>query len=64
MFSSKSGRRIHLLLMAFWGSQVIVVAVVTWPWDWKTYLLEISLYANFVGHWSGFSAERPTEIEK
>lgn len=28
------------------------------------YLVGVSIYANFVGHWSGYSAERPSELEK
>lgn len=27
------------------------------------YLVIVSIYANIVGHWSGWSAERPTELE-
>jgi 1,4-dihydroxy-2-naphthoate octaprenyltransferase len=60
---AKNARRMHLIGMAFWGLQMIAVAILMWPWDWRTYLLSMSLYANFVGHWSGYSAERPTEIE-
>lgn len=29
-----------------------------------SYLIVVSIYANFVGHWSGWSAERPSEIEE
>lgn len=48
-----------MLLMAFWASQII--AVPFFVGGWKLYLLEISLYANFGTHWSGLSAERPSE---
>lgn len=46
--------------MVFWGIQMI--GSVFLIGGWKLYLLEISQYANFVGHWSGWSAERPTEV--
>ena len=56
------GRRIHLALMVFWATQFIVVWFL--PQSWRVpYLILVSIYANFVGHWSGWSAERPTEIE-
>lgn len=57
--SPRTARWMHILLMAFWLSQII--AVPFFVNGWKLYLLEISLYANFVGHWSGLSAERPSE---
>lgn len=50
-------------MMGFW----VVNAIVVWfiPPSWRIpYLIVCSIYANFVGHWSGFSAERPTEIEE
>lgn len=28
------------------------------------YLIFVSIYANVVGHWSGWSAERPVELHK
>lgn len=57
----KMGRWAHFTMMVFWlGNMVIVPFYVH---GWKLYLLEISQYANFVGHWSGWSAERPSEIE-
>jgi hypothetical protein len=58
--SPKVGRIFHLAMMVFWFSQIIIVPF--FVSGWKLYLLEISLYANFVGHWSGLSAERPSEI--
>jgi hypothetical protein len=61
--SPKGGRRLHFSMMAFWGVQMFVVLFVM-AFDWRLYLLELSLYANFVGHWSGWSAERPTEMTK
>jgi hypothetical protein len=43
---------------------MVIVFFLMWPPDWKMYLVEISLAANFIGHWSGLSAERPTEVIK
>jgi hypothetical protein len=56
----KSGRRIHLGLLALW---VVVGLPVSWvlrqsvPW-----LVFLSVYAIIVGHWSAYAAERPSEI--
>jgi hypothetical protein len=59
---AKVGRRIHLAMMLFWGINMIGVWFV--PAAWRIpYLVGVSIYANFVGHWSAYSAERPTEIE-
>jgi hypothetical protein len=60
--SAHTGRLFHLGMMLVWLSQIVVVPFVIQ--GWRLYLLEISLYANFVGHWSGWSAERPSEIEE
>ncbi len=60
--TSRTGRKIHLAMMIFWG--INLVAVWFMPPDWRIpYLVVVSIYANFVGHWSGWSAERPGEIE-
>lgn len=60
--SARVGRKIHLWLMAFWALNAIVVWFL--PQSWRIpYLIICSIYANFVGHWSGWSAERPSEIE-
>lgn len=60
--SSRAGRRVHFALMVFWGCNMIGVWLL--PVSWRIpYLIVVSIYANFVGHWSGFSAERPTEVE-
>lgn len=57
----KTGRRIHLALMLFWAVNLIIVWFV--PSGWRIpYLVVCSIYANFVGHWGAYSAERPTEI--
>ena len=59
---SETGRRFPLAGMVFWGGHMIAAPFFIHTL-WILYLLEISQYANFVGHWSGWSAERPTEIE-
>lgn len=59
---SETARRVHLCGMVFWAVNAVVVWFI--PSAWRIpYLVVVSIYANFVGHWSGFSAERPTEIE-
>lgn len=61
--TSKTGRRIHLAAMLFWASQLVLVWFM--PASWRVpYLVIVSIYANFVGHWGAYSAERPTEIEE
>lgn len=55
------GRRLHIAGMAFWGVQMVGVIPII-GMNWKLYLLEISLAANFISHWAGLSAERPSEI--
>lgn len=60
--SAKLGRRIHLFMMVFWASQLILVWFL--PLTARiSYLIIVSIYANFVGYWSGYSAERPSEVE-
>lgn len=60
---SKSGRKLHLAMMTFWAINLVVVWFI--PLDLRiTYLIIVSIYANFVGHWSGWSSERPSEIEE
>ena len=61
--NAKQRRMIHLLGMLLWFINGVIAAMYV-EWGWKLYLLEISIYANFVGHWSGFSAETPVEIER
>jgi hypothetical protein len=60
--SPRRGRRFHTAGMVFWGVQMVLSPLIIG--GWRLYLLEISQYANFVGHWSGLSAERPTEVAK
>lgn len=58
--SPQRGRRIHLAAMAIWivvGLPVSYVLRQSVPW-----LVFLSVYAIIVGHWSGWSAERPSEI--
>ncbi len=50
-------------MMAFWGINLVGVWLLPEPWR-IPYLICVSIYANFVGHWSGWSAERPTELEE
>lgn len=60
--SSETGRKVHLTLMLFWATQLVLVWFL--PSDWRIpYLVFVSIYANMVGHWSGWSAERPSEVE-
>lgn len=61
--SPKTGRRIHAFMMVFWA--INLGAVWFLPDSWRIpYLIIVSIYANFVGHWSGWSAERPGEIHE
>lgn len=56
----RTGRRIHLTLMALWifpGLPVSYVLRESVPW-----LVFLSVYAIVVGHWSALAAERPTEV--
>lgn len=56
----ETGRRIHLTLMIVWivvGLPLSFVLRQSVPW-----LVFLSVYAIIVGHWSGWSAERPTEV--
>lgn len=60
--SAGAGRRVHLSLMALWvfiGIPVSFLLRQSVPW-----LVFLSVYAIIVGHWAGWSAERPSEIEK
>jgi len=59
---AKDRRRIHGALMLFWVSQMILVWFL--PKSWQVpYLVAVSIYANFVGHWGAYSAETPVEHE-
>jgi hypothetical protein len=59
--SAQTGRRVHLALLTLW---VLVGIPVSYALRTSiTWLVFLSVYAIVVGHWSGFSAERPTEVE-
>lgn len=61
--TAKLGRRLHLIMMVFWGINLVTVWFM--PPSWRIpYLIGVSIYANFVGHWGGYSAERPSEVEQ
>lgn len=55
-----TGRRIHLVATIVWfvvGLPVSFLLRQSLPW-----LVFLSVYAIIVGHLSGWSAERPTEV--
>lgn len=59
--SAEAGRRVHLSLLIVWavvGLPVSYVLRQSLPW-----LVFLSVYAIIVGHASGWSAERPSELE-
>lgn len=60
--TAKTARKIHLALVWFWALNLVVVWFL--PKSWQiVYLIIVSIYANMVGHWSAYAAERPSEIE-
>ncbi len=61
--TSKLGRRFHLAMMVFWGLNLVAVWFVPGPLR-IPYLMVVSIYANLASHWSGWSSERPVELEK
>ena len=58
--SPSTGRRIHLACLLLWLVVGIPVSIVLR--DSITWLVVLSVYAIVVGHWSGWSAERPSEV--
>lgn len=56
----ETGRRIHLGLLIAWIVVGLPVSYVLR--NSITWLVVLSVYAVVVGHWSGWSAERPSEI--
>jgi hypothetical protein len=56
----QTGRRIHLALLILWVVPGLPVSY--WLRESVPWLVFLSVYAIIVGHWSGWSAERPTEI--
>ena len=58
--SPATARKIHFGMMMFWAANLILVWFL--PSSWRIpYLVIVSIYANVVGHWGGWSAERPSE---
>lgn len=58
--SAKTARYIHLGFAIGWvviGLPVSFILRQSLPW-----LVFLSVYAIVVGHWGGWSAERPTEV--
>jgi hypothetical protein len=58
--SPQTGRRVHLSLLIGWLVVGLPVSFVLR--DSIAWLVFLSVYAIVVGHWSGWSAERPTEV--
>jgi hypothetical protein len=54
------GRRIHLTMMCLWIFPGLPVS--WWLRESVPWLVFMSWYALLVGHWSGWSAERPSEV--
>lgn len=58
--SPRAGRRVHLVMLALW---VLVGLPVSYLLRHSlTWIVALSVYAIVVSHWSGWSAERPTEV--
>lgn len=58
--SPQTGRRVHLVMLALWlvvGTPVSIMLRHSLAW-----LVFLSVYAIVVSHWSGWSAERPSEV--
>jgi ABC-type spermidine/putrescine transport system permease subunit I len=58
--SPATGRRVHLILMVLW--LVVGLPVSYYLRRSIEWLVFLSVYAIVVSHWSGWSAERPTEV--
>lgn len=56
------GRRVHLVMLAVWLTVGLPVSYLLR--DSIAWLVFLSVYAIVVGHWSGWSAERPTEVQE
>lgn len=60
--NARQRRKVHAWLAGVWAVQLGVVWLL--PVSWRVpYLIVVSIYANFVGHWSAYSAETPVEHE-
>jgi hypothetical protein len=58
--SPRAGRRIHLVMLALWVAVGLPVSYLLR--DSVAWVVALSVYAIIVGHWSGWSAERPSEV--
>lgn len=58
--SPHTGRRIHLALLTGW--LIIGLPISYLLRHSLTWIVALSVYAIVVGHWSGWSAERPSEV--
>lgn len=54
------GRRLHLGALVLWVVPGLPLSF--WLRNSVPWLVFLSVYAIIVGHWSGWSAERPTEV--
>lgn len=54
-------RRFHLTMMAIWAL-LLVPTLLVWR-NSLTWIVTMSLYANFVGHFSSWGAARSEETE-
>lgn len=52
--------RFHLILAALWA--VLLVPTILWWPNSVLWIAAISLYANFVGHWSAYQAARSERV--
>lgn len=58
--SPTTGRRVHLAALFLW---LVVGLPVSYALRQSiAWLVFLSVYAIIVGHWSGWSAERPSEV--
>lgn len=56
----ETGRRIHLAMLLAWI--IVGIPISMWLRQSIPWIVFLSVYAIIVGHWSGWSAERPTEV--
>lgn len=49
-------RRVHFWLTIAWA--ILAVPAIVWWRDSVPFLVGVSVYANFVGHWSAWQAAR------
>jgi hypothetical protein len=56
----QTGRRIHLAALILW--LVVGLPVSYMLRNSIAWIVFLSVYAIVVGHWSGWSAERPSEV--